>query len=124
MGLGSALPAGSLTQDDAAHAASALRRFDEAAVSSRQDQLLGVLYRRSGVRKRHSVLLSSGQSAAVGRQTFYELAKDREDRGPTTAHRMQRYEVEAPTLATESCRRALDARMFGWRHRSPGYCFV
>ncbi len=72
-------------------------------------QLLSVLYRRSGVQKRHSVLLRTGDSNAVERQTFYEVADDRDDRGPTTAARMQRYEVEAPTLAEQACRQALQS---------------
>ena len=106
-GLGCALPPGSLTQADAASAAGRLRRFDDEAVEERQQQLLGVLYRRSGVRKRHSVLLKAGDEHPVDRQTFYERADHREDRGPTTADRMRRYETEAPELAEQACRAAL-----------------
>ncbi len=107
VGLGHALPAGSLTQEDAASAATRLRRTDDAVDYDRELQLLNVLYRRSGVHKRHSVLLRSGEDAAVDRQTFYEVASSRTDRGPTTAARMARYETDAPTLAEAACRQAL-----------------
>lgn len=108
VGLGHALPAGSLTQEDAASAAHRLRRTDDAIDYDRELQLLNVLYRRSGVQKRHSVLLRSGEDAAVERQTFYEAAASRTDRGPTTAARMSRYETEAPVLAEIACRQALN----------------
>ncbi len=108
VGLGHALPPGSLTQADAASAASRLRRTDDAVDYDRELQLLNVLYRRSGVQKRHSVLLRSGSDAAVERQTFYEVATSRTDRGPSTAARMSRYETEAPVLAELACRKALD----------------
>ena len=108
VGLGHALPAGSLTQEDAASAAHRLRRTDDAIDYDRELQLLNVLYRRSGVQKRHSVLLRSGEDAAVERQTFYEVASSRTDRGPTTAARMSRYETEAPALAEIACRQALN----------------
>lgn len=107
VGLGHALPAGSLTQEDAANAANRLRRTDDGVDYARELQLLNVLYRRSGVQKRHSVLLRSGEDAAVDRQTFYEVAASRTDRGPTTAARMGRYETEAPVLAELACRQAL-----------------
>ena len=107
IGLGHALPAGSLTQAEAAIAASRLRRTDEGVDYERELQLLNVLYRRSGVNRRHSVLLSAGEDAAVERQTFYEVADSRTDRGPGTAARMGRYETEAPVLAEQACRAAL-----------------
>lgn len=107
IGLGHALPPGSLTQDDAASAAIRLRRTDDAINYERELQLLNVLYRRSGVQKRHSVLLRTGGDAAVDRQTFYEVACSRLDRGPSTAARMGRYETEAPVLAENACREVL-----------------
>lgn len=112
LGIGCALPVGSLTQSDAAAAANQLRRFDDAATAARQLQLLGALYRRSSVKTRHSVLLRAGEDEAVARQTFYNVAQNAEDRGPSTAARMQRYEVEAPVLAEQACRTALDAARY------------
>ena len=108
-GLGSALPPGSLTQADAASAANRLLPFADQAIAQRQLQVLNALYRRSGVQTRHSVLLQAGEGDAVERQTFYEEAVDGDDRGPTTAARMRRYEVEAPALAERACRQALQA---------------
>lgn len=112
VGLGQALPAGSLTQEDAASAANFLRRTDDAVDYQRELQLLNVLYRRSGVQKRHSVLLRSGADAAVDRQTFYEVAATRTDRGPSTASRMRRYESEAPLLAELACQNVFEGTQF------------
>lgn len=108
-GLGCALPPGSLSQSDAASAASRLRRCDDPVAADRELLLLRALYRRSGVQTRHSVLLRAGDAHPVERQTFYAEATDREDRGPSTAARMERYEIEAPVLAEQACRRALEA---------------
>lgn len=108
-GLGCALPPGSLNQTDAASAASRLRQFDDEATAARQLQLLTVLYRRSGVESRHSVLLRDGEEHPFDRQTFYDIATHPEDRGPSTAERMSRYESEAPGLAEQACRRALQS---------------
>lgn len=107
-GLGCALPPGSLTQADAASAANRLRQFDDETTAARQLQLLAALYRRSGVQSRHSVLLRTGDGHPFERQTFYETATHAEDRGPSTAQRMSRYESEAPVLAEQACRRALE----------------
>lgn len=55
------------------------------------------LFRRAGVETRRSVLAD-----VQGRMAFYE-----EGRVPTTAERMRVYAREAPTLAHDSCLRAL-----------------
>jgi len=73
---------------------------------------LRALYRRSGVRRRGSVLLERGDGPLVERQRFYHPARTEEDRGPTTAQRMSAYEAHAPRMATEAAGRALtDARL-------------
>ena len=95
IGLGTALPTGSLTQAGAAAAAYRLRSTDADAKGKRKEQLLSTLYRRSGVQTRHSVLLRSGDEDAYDRQTFYAKAIDTQDLGPTTAERMQRFEQAA-----------------------------
>ncbi len=69
--------------------------------------LLSALYRRSGVTKRHSVVLREGNEDPFDRQTFYCPAVDASDLGPTTRDRMQRYELAAPELAHASCTAAL-----------------
>lgn len=66
------------------------------------------LYRRSGVKLRHSVLIDSDDELNVIHQSFYRPSRDALDRGPTTAQRMQRYEQEAIRLGTRSCMAALE----------------
>jgi predicted naringenin-chalcone synthase len=108
IGLGTALPAGSLTQAGAAAAAHRLRSSENDPNSERKGQLLAALYRRSGVKTRHSVLLRSGNEEAYDRQTFYGQAADETDLGPTTEERMKRFEQAAPELAAAACEEALN----------------
>lgn len=107
LGIGTALPAGSLTQEEAADAANALRRFDNGRSAEKRGKLTHGLYRRSAIRKRHSVLLSPGDGDAVLRQDFFAPTLDPESRGPGTAARMQRYAQNAPQLAAKACTDAL-----------------
>jgi predicted naringenin-chalcone synthase len=107
IGLGTALPPGSLTQAGAAAAAHRLRGSEADAAHSRKAKILDTLYRRSGVQTRHSVLLRSGDEAPFDRQTFYTPARSDEDLGPTTSARMQRFEEAAPELAANACQQAL-----------------
>jgi predicted naringenin-chalcone synthase len=112
IGFGTALPDGSLTQDEAVGAAVRLSGLDPLAEGSRKAQILNALYRRSGVSKRHSVVLRGGTEDPFERQTFYKSATDDGDLGPTTYERMQRFETAAPILAQASCEQALvDARV-------------
>ncbi len=114
IGLGTALPVGSLTQAGAAATAHLLRNSESDPSSDRKEQLLATLYRRSGVQTRHSVLLRGGDDDAYDRQTFYAKAIDAADLGPTTAERMERFEQTAPALATAACEQALaDASLSG-----------
>ena len=108
IGFGTALPAGSLTQDEAVGAAVRLSGLDPLAEGSRKAQILKALYRRSGVNRRHSVVLSAGEENPFSRQSFYKTAADDSDLGPTTFERMQRFESAAPELAQASCERALE----------------
>jgi predicted naringenin-chalcone synthase len=68
--------------------------------------MLRILYRRSGVKYRHSVLLKP-EPEGKPTQEFYPPATDEDDRGPTTRQRMERYEAEAGPLAIEAARRAV-----------------
>ena len=112
LGFGTALPVGSLTQDEAVGAAVRLSGLDPQAEGARKVQILNALYRRSGVSKRHSVVLRAGDEDPFVRQTFYKTATDESDLGPTTFERMQRFEASAPELAQSSCERALtDAKV-------------
>src|ERR1700712_2974998 len=72
----------------------------------RQQQLLPAVYQHVGVETRHSVLLSDDQPYEV-QQSFYRRAPPEAGRGPTTAERMDVYEVEAGRLAEEASRAAL-----------------
>ncbi len=107
IGFGTSLPAGSLTQDEAVGAAVRLKGLDPEADGARTAQILNALYRRSGVNRRHSVVLRDGSEDPFERQTFYKQAADDCDLGPTTFERMQRFETAAPELAQASCRAAL-----------------
>jgi predicted naringenin-chalcone synthase len=61
------------------------------------------------------VLLESDGRAGEVRQSFFPPMRDAGDRGPSTAARMARYELEAPRLGAQAVRAAL-----GDAGRSPG----
>jgi predicted naringenin-chalcone synthase len=103
-GLGTAVPEHSISQDDAAAMAVGF-----CCSTAQQTKLLPVLYRRTGVRTRHSVILNASTNGEPARQTFYEDARDATDSGPTTSARMARYEIEAGRLACTAAERALAA---------------
>ncbi len=107
-GMGTALPAASIDQADAAFAADRLRRFDEGTAGDKRSQMLSILYRRSGVKKRYCILLGSTFGDPIGRQSFYEVTQDPEFRGPSTKERMTKYAMHAPELAEQACRASLE----------------
>jgi len=107
LGLGTALPEHSIVQSEAATFASTCLAGE--ADSDRASTLVAALYRRSGVRSRHSVVLETSTTTAPATQTFYAESERADERGPSTQERMQRYEATAPNLATRASRRALDA---------------
>ncbi len=102
-GLGTAVPPGVLEQSDAAELSPAF-----CAADARQARALRMLYARSGVETRNTVVLRSGQGTLQERVPFYPAASGPDDRGPTTGERMARYEKEAPPLAEAAARRALE----------------
>ncbi|HEX6987059.1 MAG TPA: type III polyketide synthase, partial [Planctomycetaceae bacterium] len=85
-GLGTALPEHSIDQADAAAIAETI-----SCEAAEHRRLLPVLYRRSGVGRRHSVLLDASDGALPGRQSFFPPRGDEYRFGPTTAERMRRY---------------------------------
>jgi predicted naringenin-chalcone synthase len=101
-GLGTALPPHCISQRDAATGA-----VDASCQTDEQRRLLPVLYRKAGVQSRHSVLLNADAGPPIGRQSFFHAARDAEDRGPTTAARMQQYEQSAGPLALAAARAAI-----------------
>lgn len=107
LGLGTALPEYSISQEAASV-------FASTCVKSTVDEqrnlpaLIQALYRRAGVRQRHSVLLESSSDGEATAERFYRFAADADDRGPSTADRMLRYEQEAPPLAAGAAAAAIE----------------
>lgn len=101
-GIGTALPEHSIDQKDAAEKAKALCTSD-----ADQQRLVPVLYRRAGVRTRHSVVLTKSTGVDTASQQFFTPAKDEHDRGPGTAARMLQYEAAAADLACRAGEAAL-----------------
>ena len=103
IGFGTAVPAHSILQDEAAEVSAGFATADAGRART-----LRALYRRTGVTKRHSVVLESDDGPARGRQSFYPPLAGPEDRGPATEVRMRRYEEEAPGLSAAAARAALE----------------
>ncbi len=103
VGIGTAAPEFSVSQAEVAEVNQSFCHGDE-----RKRKVIPALYRRAGVKKRHSVLLESAEGEPFSRQTLYHRARDASDLGPTTRERMQAYEREAPRLAVQSSRRAIE----------------
>jgi len=101
-GIGVAIPARSIEQADAAEVARTFVHESEGNLD-----VLPMLYRMTLVKRRGSVLLEPSNGKAY-QQTFYPPSRSPVDRGPSTAARMQCYALEAPPLAVESARRALE----------------
>jgi len=103
-GFGTACPPHTITQADAAEMHATFCRIDDARART-----LRVLYRRARVQRRHSAILDASDGPIDTRQSFFDPARDENDRGPGTARRMEKYEAVAPGLAVEASRRALEA---------------
>lgn len=107
-GLGTAQPPHALTQQSMAAAA-----LPCSCATDQHRKLLPALYRRTRVESRHSVVVNThnGHAALSPDErmlAFYPPAEHEADRGPTTAHRLERYPEEALPLAAAACRAALD----------------
>ena len=101
-GVGTAVPREMIAQDDAARLA-----LELAGASCSHGPAIQTLYRRAGVRKRHSALLTSSTNGLPAAQSFFSVAADPNDRGPSTGHRMLRYESVALELAAQAANDAL-----------------
>ena len=75
-------------------------------VDAKQSRKVEVLYRRSGIEQRGSVLLEEAPGEEVVND-FYPPATMLDDRGPTTKSRNDRYATEAPVLAKDASLGAL-----------------
>lgn len=78
------------------------------AETEKHDRTLRAIYRRSGVRKRHSVLSEMSNGAPANDDAFHIPTRGSGDRGPTTLQRMRRYEQELPPIAVRAAREALE----------------
>ncbi len=103
-GVGTAVPHELIAQDDAARIAVELT----AAVTG-HSAAIQTLYRRAGVKKRHSALLCSSTNGHPATQSFFSAAANSDDRGPTTDERMRQYEASALDLAERAACDALAA---------------
>jgi predicted naringenin-chalcone synthase len=103
LGIGTAVPAVSMTQGDVAEVNKLFCLGEDDRL-----RLIPALYRRAGVRTRHSVLLQASQGEPLGRQSLYFKARHEGDGGPTTRERMEVYEREAPRLVVRAARRAVE----------------
>lgn len=101
-GLGTATPEHSISQSDLAEMA-----IGFSCGTAQQTRLLPALYRRTGVRTRHCVILDASTNGTAARQTFYQDAKNEHDAGPSTSVRMNRYAAEAGPLAEAASTRSL-----------------
>ncbi|MGL4465632.1 MAG: type III polyketide synthase [Planctomycetia bacterium] len=101
-GWGTALPPHGIPQADAALMAAT---FCDPA--QRRAALIGKLYQRSMVERRHSVVLNGEGGPWEDRQSFYPPTTVENPHGPTVSDRMKRYEEEAPGLAAAAARVAL-----------------
>jgi len=91
-GFSTKIPEQTILQTEAARLAQGL------GVSQRWNRMLPALYRKSGVRRRSSVLLGPEHEDVLSRQSFYRVATPADPLGPTTAERMQAYEAHAGQL--------------------------
>ncbi|HEY2252332.1 MAG TPA: type III polyketide synthase [Planctomycetaceae bacterium] len=100
-GLGTALPPFSITCEQMA---AFVRSF--CCQNADQAELLQLLFSRSGVRRKHSVVLQGECREGLVPQDFYPASNC--GRGPSTGSRMQAYEAFAPPLALAASRKALE----------------
>ncbi|MFM1802543.1 MAG: hypothetical protein RJA81_1895 [Planctomycetota bacterium] len=96
-GMGTAVPEHYISQMD-----SAMIAKNCVDVPANHMRVFDEIYRRSGVKKRHSVILESSHGPLDERQSFY-LGQE-----PSTSQRMSQYEAHARELAISSAREALN----------------
>ena len=104
IGLGTALPASTVSQSDALTLAK-----DLCCHTARQSKVLEQVYLKSGVQTRSTVLQAEVDPRVAN---FFQPPTTTGDGGPTTAQRMALYELQASPLATIACQAALhDAKI-------------
>lgn len=101
LGVGSKAPDYPIAQTSSAEVACRLSCSTED-----QARVLKILYRRTGIQRRSSVLLEATKGTPT--HDFFLLPSSPTDRGPGTGPRMSRYEQHAGKLSLEACARALE----------------
>ena len=101
-GLGTAVPAGSVTQSFAYHATHQL-----CCESDEHRRVMELIYQGAGVNERGTVLLEELNGLPDLSAAFFRPRSDEDDHGPGTHARMAKYEEHALALAMESCQAAL-----------------
>jgi predicted naringenin-chalcone synthase len=107
LGLGTAVPASVIDQDDALRIALAL-----CARSTEQASWLPAMYAQTGITTRHSVLgrdvIDDVISGTRHTESVWLPRGGADDNGPTTGQRLAVYAAEARPLAVQAARQALD----------------
>ena len=101
LGIGTAMPPHTIAQDDAAELAKAF-----CCHTDEQARLLPMVYKRTHIDRRGSVLLEEAKGSGL-QQAFFAPAVGDADSGPSTGQRMQRYAKDAAPLALAASQRAL-----------------
>ncbi|MGH7492191.1 MAG: type III polyketide synthase [bacterium] len=99
--IGTALPQLAIAHERAATLAEAYT-----CTTEEQRRIFHRLYRMSGIDRRASVILEQDAEGTIT-QSFYPVLQHAGDAGPSMAKRMQRYEQEAPKLASAAATQAL-----------------
>jgi predicted naringenin-chalcone synthase len=107
LGLGTAAPKLAIDQRAATELVRGLVASPVDGHDRREERALSAIFRRSGVTRRHSVLLGEGANGEVLQQ-FFSPAVSPDDRGPGTRARMERYAAHAGALAASAGARALE----------------
>jgi predicted naringenin-chalcone synthase len=102
-GIGTAVPPHHFRQDEAGEVAA-----QYCSATAEQAKMLNMLYRRSGVHTRGSVILDQAEGELADRQQFFPPVTDEEPHGPTTEARLRFFAEAAGPLAIESSRQALE----------------
>jgi len=100
LGLGTALPEQAVSQSFAAQHALSLYPHSE-----EEKRLLPILYGRTGVKERGSVLFEEKGEFSL---PFFPPVKEEGERGPTTEERMKQFVLKAPALALQASRKAVE----------------
>jgi len=101
LGIGTIVPPTSISQKKTAEVAYAL------SANHSKPEIYENIFLKTEVEQRNSVVFERDGANQV-KQTFYPVADNKEDRGPSTRLRLERFEKEAGPLAIEAARQALE----------------